>query len=109
MTFAPIVDRSDPDTMKESQAIERIVMASVGHVDPTTAELDAIAWRFLGSEFAGRIYVDWPIDRRIDAYLMHSGLAELINDGAGCNALLERVMANIGPALRNGTLATPHS
>ena len=29
---------------------------------------------------------------------------ELLNDGTAYNALLERVMANIGPALRNGVL-----
>ena len=34
-------------------------------------ELDAIAWNFLRSEFTGTIYADWPIDRRVDAYLLH--------------------------------------
>jgi hypothetical protein len=81
----------------------------VTHVDPTTPKLDAIAWKFFGSEFTGHIYADWTVDRRLDAYLRHHGLIDIINDGAAYNALLERVMANIGRALRDGVLAAPHS
>jgi hypothetical protein len=72
-------------------------------------ELDIIAWRFLRSEFTGQIYADWPIDRRLDAYLLHHGPTELINDGSAYNALLQCVMANIGPALRNGVLSPPNN
>lgn len=68
------------------------------------AELDTIAWGFLRSEFTGQIFADWPIDRRIDAYLSHYGPSGLINDGSAYDALLERVMANIGTALRSGVL-----
>lgn len=70
-------------------------------------DLDAIAWRFLSSEFAGPIYADWPIDRRVDAYLLHNGMIGIVNDGGTYTALLERIMANIGPALRRGILAPP--
>ena len=80
-------------------------MTPTDRVELTRQELDAIAWKFLGSEFAGPMYADWPIDRRIDTYLLHHGLADIVNDGSACKALLERVMANIGPALRNGVLA----
>jgi len=40
----------------------------------TERDLDAIAWKFLGSEFTGQIYANWAIDRRVDAYLAHHGL-----------------------------------
>jgi hypothetical protein len=77
--------------------------------DLTGDELDRIAWEFLGSKFTGQIYADWPIDRRVDAYLLHHGLTDVMNDGTVYAALLERVMANIGSALRNGTLARPNT
>jgi hypothetical protein len=80
-------------------------MIPADRVDLTRRELDAIAWRFLGSEFTGQIYADWPIERRIDAYLQHHGQTGLVNDGSAYDALLERIMANIGPALRIGVLA----
>jgi hypothetical protein len=67
-------------------------------------ELELIAWKFLRSEFTEQIYADWPIDRRLDAYLLHHGPTELINDGSAYNALPERVMANIRPALRQNVL-----
>jgi hypothetical protein len=83
-------------------------MTLPGHiVVPTLQELDVIAWRFLRSEFTAQIYADWPIDRRLDAYLAHHGLFDLLNDGAAYEALLERVMANIGRALRSGVLTRP--
>ncbi len=77
--------------------------------DLTPADLDAIAWGFLRSEFTGQTFADWPIDRRVDAYLSHYGPSALVNDGSAYDALLERVMANIGPALRNGVLSPPSS
>ena len=80
-------------------------MMPTDRVELTRQELDAIAWKFLGSEFAGPMHADWPIDRRIDAYLQHHGPTDIVNDGSASKALLERVMANIGPALRNGVLA----
>ena len=73
----------------------------------TTDEFDAIAWGFLGSEFAEQIHADWPMDRRVDAYLRHHGLSDIVNNGSAYHALLERVMVNIGAALRTGLLARP--
>ena len=42
----------------------------------TKLKLDAIAWKFLGSEFAGQTHADWPIERRLDGYLLHHGLID---------------------------------
>jgi uncharacterized protein YqjF (DUF2071 family) len=70
----------------------------------TRSELDTIAWQFLRSEFTDQSYADWPIDRRLDAFLLHYGPTGLLADGTAYNELLEHVMTNIGPALRNGVL-----
>ncbi len=70
----------------------------------TRAELDALAWQFLRSEFTDQIYADWPIDRRLDAFLLHHGPTEVLADGSAYNDLLEHVMTNIGPAIRKGVL-----
>ncbi|HEX9834648.1 MAG TPA: hypothetical protein VGA66_16480 [Mycobacterium sp.] len=74
-----------------------------------TEDLEAVAWRFLRSEFASQIYADWPIDRRIEAYLLHHEASDLLSNGSSDSVVLERVMANIGAALRNGVLPTPDS
>jgi hypothetical protein len=70
----------------------------------TAQELDAAAWRFLRSEFASRIYADWPLDRRIDAFLSHYGPVELRDDGSAHTKLIDHVMANIRAAMRRGVL-----
>jgi hypothetical protein len=80
---------------------------ATSHIAATERELDTIAWRFLGSEFAGQIHSNWSIDRRVDAYLAHHGLIDMVNDTATYDALLEHVMANIAPALRTGVLPSP--
>ncbi|GAT12799.1 hypothetical protein H7I77_15940 [Mycolicibacterium novocastrense] len=74
------------------------------HDEETEERRDTIVWGFFRSEFAGPIYVDWPIDRRLDAYLLHHGPAELLIDGSAYDELLEHVMANIGVAQRKGIL-----
>jgi hypothetical protein len=106
MTFVPIGERGVAESMKASRQSRGFVMR---HADLTARELDTLAWKFLGSEFTGRIYASWPLDRRVEAYLLHHGLMGLANDGSSYNALLERVMANIGRALRRGLLAPPHT
>jgi hypothetical protein len=67
-------------------------------------ELDAIAWGFLGSPYAGNCFTHWPIDRRLQAYLVHHGLSAVADDGTASAALLDRVMANIAAASDRGTL-----
>jgi uncharacterized protein YqjF (DUF2071 family) len=80
-------------------------LTAANRVELTAQQLDQIAWRFLRSEFTEQVYANWPIDRRIDTYLLHHGLTDIINDGSAYNALLDHVMASIGPALRSGVLA----
>ncbi len=82
-------------------------MTSTDHTEVTRDQLETIAWQFLRSQFTSQIYADWPIDRRIESFLVHRGQTNLLNDGSAYNALMERVMANIGPALRAGVLP-PH-
>lgn len=67
-------------------------------------KIDTIAWQFLCSRYTGREYWDWPLERRIDAYLRHIGHADLLRDGAAYGTLLDRVMANIARARRDGIL-----
>ena len=105
VTFVSIVANPAGKRWGHYRQLKGMVMTPTDRVEFTRQELDAIAWRFLGSEFAGPMYADWPIDRRVDAYVQHHGLTDIFNDGSACRALLERVMANIGPALRNGVLA----
>lgn len=70
-------------------------------------ELESISWDFLKSKFTGPVYAGWPIDQRLEIYLLRHGLTAVANSGTTSVALLERVMANIGPALRHGVLDPP--
>lgn len=67
-------------------------------------ELDTLAWQFLNSEFAGPRYHNYSLEERIEVFLHHRGSTELLNDGSSTAALQERIMANVGPALRTGVL-----
>jgi hypothetical protein len=84
-------------------------MRRVTYGRETKQKLDAVAWSFLGSDFTDQIYANWTIERRVDAYLRHHGVTGVVTDGGAFNALLERVMANIGRAHRDGLLPAPHS
>lgn len=67
-------------------------------------ELDTIAWQFLCSPYTGRHYWDWPLDRRIDAYLRRLSRTDILRDGGAYDTLMGRVMANIARARRDGML-----
>ena len=67
---------------------------------PTQSQLDDVAWQFLRSEFTGDVYAQWPIDRRLDVFLLHRGYRRLHDDGSAYSALLDRVMANLPVAAR---------
>jgi hypothetical protein len=67
-------------------------------------EFDELSWKFLHSEFARGDYANWPIERRLDAYLRHHELLDLFSDGTAYGRLLDSVMNNIGPAHRRGIL-----
>ena len=76
------------------------------HADAESPEpqLDEIARGFLGSRYAGDRFAVWPIERRLDAYLLHCGMGSIADDGTRCAALMDRVMANIASALSSGNL-----
>jgi len=80
-------------------------MTPTGQDDVTEVDMESLAWRFLRSQFTGQIYADWPLERRLDAFLLHQGPTELLVDGSAYNDLLDHVMANIGPAIRRGELS----
>ena len=52
----------------------------------TAGEMDTIAWQFLCSPYIGRLYWDWPLERRIDAYLRHEDRSDVLNNGAAYSA-----------------------
>lgn len=70
-------------------------------------EIDEIAWQFLCSPFIRRDYWDWPLERRLDAFLRHHQRRDILNCGAAYGDLVERVMANIPRARRDGILQPP--
>ena len=74
----------------------------------TAWEIDGIAWQFLCSPFTRRDYWDWPLERRIDAYLRQLKRLDILNDGSAHRALTERVMANLARARRDGVLDPPN-
>ena len=68
----------------------------------TAGEIDSLAWQFLCSPYTGRQYWDWPLERRVDAYLRHQERTDVIRDGAAYSSLIDRVMANFPRARSDG-------
>jgi hypothetical protein len=52
-------------------------------------DVDTFARDFLDSPYAGPIYADWPLDRRLHAFLRRRGS----DDGDLCKNVLDRIMA----------------
>lgn len=61
----------------------------------TDADVDALAWQFLNSDYADDVYADWPLDRRLDAFLRRRELGRLVEDGDAYDIVLDRVMAHM--------------
>ena len=84
-------------------------MAEIAQMNRLDAvALDDIAWGFLCSEYTEMRYWHASLDHRLDTYLRHRGLEQVVNDGSVYSALLDRVMANFKRARRTGVLDPPH-
>ena len=66
----------------------------------TDGDVDALAWQFLHSSYAGETYADWPLDRRLVGFLRRQGLARLVEHGDTYDLILDRVMAYIAARAR---------
>ncbi|KBZ62269.1 hypothetical protein ACRU13_15515 [Mycobacterium colombiense] len=62
----------------------------------TDSDVDALAWQFTNSAYAGDTYADWPLDRRLEGFLRQRGLFSIAEDGDAFGFVLDRVMACIG-------------
>lgn len=81
-------------------------MTQATNTELSSKELDAIAWNFLKSGFAGHMGMGQPIAQRMDAFLVHSGLIRIVYDASLYDTLLQRITANVGSALRSGMPAS---
>lgn len=58
-------------------------------------DVDGLARQFLGSAYGSDHYADWPLDRRLEGFLQHRGLAHLADNGDLFTNICDRVMTNI--------------
>ncbi|ANW65057.1 hypothetical protein BCA37_16960 [Mycobacterium sp. djl-10] len=68
-------------------------------------DLDAVALRFLASEFAGPAYSSRSMDRRVELFLTRRGPRCVLENGTAHEDLIQAVLANLRPARRTGILA----
>jgi hypothetical protein len=66
----------------------------------TDSDVDALAWQFTNSAYAGHTYAAWPLDRRLEGFLSHRGLFSIAEDGDAFGYVLDRVMACIASSDR---------
>ena len=64
----------------------------------TDSDIDALALDFLHSEQAGQPYAGASLDRRLEVYLRHCGLARVADDGDLYSILTNRVLTYFGEA-----------
>lgn len=57
------------------------------------SDVDLLAWQFLDSQYVDNAYADWPIDRRIEGFLRHRGMARIADHGDTVGILVSRVMS----------------
>ncbi len=70
------------------------------------SDVDTLANDFLHSPYAGRIYADWPLDRRLHAFLRRQGFSRGAGAGDLCNTILDRIMAHRGVKTAAGSQTT---
>ena len=68
----------------------------------TDSDVDALAWRFLNSGYADKMYADWPLDRRLDGFLRRRGMSRIAEDGDAYDLVLNHVMRHVGMAPHSG-------
>lgn len=66
----------------------------------TDSDVDALAWQFTSSAYAGDTYAAWPLDRRLEGFLRHRGLFSIAEDGDAFGFVLDHVMACISALSR---------
>jgi hypothetical protein len=71
-----------------------------GPREVSNGDVDALAWQFLHSEYAGDVYAGWPLHRRLDGFLRRRGQGRLADSGDVCNSIVDRIMTYISAALR---------
>jgi hypothetical protein len=60
------------------------------------SDVDIFARDFLHSPYAGPIYADWSLDRRVHAFLRRQGPSRAAHDGDLSNRVMDRIMAYRG-------------
>ncbi len=70
------------------------------------SDVDTLANDFLHSPYAGPIYADWPLDRRLHAFLRRQGFSRGADTGDLCNTILDRIMAHRGVKTAAGSQTT---
>lgn len=59
------------------------------------SDVDLLAWQFLDSRYVDDAYANWTIDRRVEGFLRHRGMARIADDGDTVGILVGRVMRYI--------------